>query len=40
MSLERVLIANRGEIVEILVQNNEFVEFEQPLMLIRPEIMG
>lgn len=26
-----------GEIVEILVENNEFVEFEQPLMLIRPE---
>lgn len=25
-----------GEIVEILVENNEFVEFEQPLMLIRP----
>lgn len=30
----------RGEIVEILAQNNEFVEFEQPLMLIRPEITG
>ena len=30
----------RGEIVEILAQNNEFVEFEQPLMLIRPEIIG
>ena len=28
----------RGEIVEILAQNNEFVEFEQTLMLIRPEI--
>lgn len=25
-----------GEIVEILAQNNEFVEFEQPLMVIRP----
>ena len=30
----------RGEIVEILAQNNEFVEFEQTLMLIRPEIMA
>ncbi len=30
----------RGEIVEILSQNNEFVEFEQTLMLIRPEIMA
>ncbi len=28
----------RGEIVEILAQNNEFVEYEQPLILIRPEI--
>ncbi|NNN18309.1 MAG: acetyl-CoA carboxylase biotin carboxyl carrier protein [Acidimicrobiaceae bacterium] len=27
----------RGEIVEILAQNNEFVEYEQPLILIRPE---
>ncbi len=35
-----VTAPKRGEIVEILVQNNEFVEFEQPLMLIRPEIMG
>lgn len=30
----------QGEIVEILVGNNEFVDFEQPLMLIRPEITG
>ncbi len=30
----------KGEIVEILAQNNEFVEFEQPLMLVRPEIQG
>lgn len=27
----------RGEVVEILVENNDFVEFEQTLMLIRPE---
>ena len=32
-----VTAPSRGEIVEILVQNNEFVEFEQPLMLILPE---
>lgn len=27
----------KGEVVQILVENAEFVEFEQPLMLIRPE---
>ena len=27
----------KGEVVQILIENAEFVEFEQPLMLIRPE---
>jgi acetyl-CoA carboxylase biotin carboxyl carrier protein len=26
-----------GEIAEILVENNEFVEFDQTIMLIKPE---
>ncbi|MGH3327991.1 MAG: acetyl-CoA carboxylase biotin carboxyl carrier protein [Streptomycetales bacterium] len=30
----------RGEVVEILVRNEEFVEFGQPLMRIRPETAG
>jgi len=27
----------RGEIVEILVENGQLVEFGQPLFLVRPE---
>lgn len=30
----------RGEVVELLVENEEFVEFEQPLMVLRPKAVG
>jgi acetyl-CoA carboxylase biotin carboxyl carrier protein len=35
--LNSVTAPVRGEVVELLAQNSDFVEFGQPLMVIRPE---
>ena len=31
----KILIANRGEIVEVLVNNGELVEYDQPLFKVK-----